>query len=122
MSFLPWVVLALAAIGIVVVDDSQTASTGIGTVAKVDRPYRASPWPTPNRMPRLEKSPDSKVALRDRLVHAGFYRESFLPLLQILRIALLALVVLGGYLLSLLDLFRSSRASRWDFWEPDLPR
>jgi tight adherence protein C len=35
------------------------------------------------------------------MVHAGFYRESFLPLLQILRVALLGLIVLAGYSLSL---------------------
>ena len=103
MSFLPWVVLALAAIGIVVLmiprrrpqeSGPSSKETTISGVALANSQQNAG----------LEKSPDAKVALRDRLIHAGFYREGFLPLLQVLRIALLAFVVLGGYLLSLAGL------------------
>ncbi len=103
MSFLPWVIFILAAIAIVALliprkrpqQSSQVAQPStVSGVSLSQEQTQASP----------QKKPVGKVALRDRLVHAGFYRESFLPLLQIVRIALLGLIVLGGYLLSLIGL------------------
>lgn len=102
MAFLPWVIFVVAAVAIVALviprrpaQSAQVAKeSSISGVALPSEQRQASP----------PKSPISKVALRDRLVHAGFYRESFLPLLRTVRFSLLGLMVLGGYLMSRMGL------------------
>jgi tight adherence protein C len=46
-------------------------------------------------------APSGKVTLRERLVHAGFYREGFLAMLRVARVLLLLGMIGCGYLLSL---------------------
>jgi tight adherence protein C len=47
------------------------------------------------------KAPSTKISIRERLIHAGFYRENLLPLLRLTRVLLLGLIIAAGYLLSL---------------------
>jgi tight adherence protein C len=54
--------------------------------------------PTASRVSR--RSTTEKPTLRQKLIHAGFYRDGVVDLLRLLRFVLLGVATLGGYLLS----------------------
>ncbi len=100
MAYLPWIAFAFAAISIVVLMFPKRSPQGAGTREEA---ARASHVVLPSDLtaapPRTADK--AKVTIRERLVHAGFYRESFLPLLRLTRLVLLGVIILAGYLFSL---------------------
>lgn len=101
MTYLPWIIFGVSAIAVLWLaiparrpQESGAGQDEAGGVSGVV-------LPTPRGETPARRADVEKVALRDRLVHAGFYREGFLPTLKLIRVALLGLILLAGYLLSL---------------------
>jgi tight adherence protein C len=118
---LPWLVCTAGAAGIVALlwprrngtaERLAKAGRGDGSGSSMGGRSAVVP-PSPVRERRRPRSGpgtgDKKATFRERLVHAGFYSDGIIGLLRLLRIALLAAAVLGGYLISLAGLTTTSK-------------
>ncbi len=111
MTYIPWIIVAvsLAAIIAMLVYKPQTTVTErlrqLGDEASANggssRPGRVI-VPAASRGGRRDAV--EKPTLRQKLVHAGFYRDGVGNLLRVLRFVLLGAASLGGYLLSVAGL------------------
>lgn len=100
MAYLPWIAFTCAAVTIVFLMLPRRSQADIGTSGEGSHASGVVlPSIPKDATPR--NAGITKVTIRERLVHAGFYRESFLPLLRLTRFVLLGLIVFAGYLLSL---------------------
>ena len=96
MFALPWIIFALAGCILLYLVASSRREAAEAVASSEDTPAAE----TSNS---LARPANSNTSLRERLMHAGFYQEGFLPLLQAARICLLGLIVFSGYLLSFTD-------------------
>lgn len=109
MTILPWIVTALTLAGVVAVaiplfrrPQQQPANGPEDPVVRGGRAQLVLPSPPEERKKVLAKrtTRDDRVKIRDRLVQAGLYRDDVVDLMRVARFAVLALAILGGYLLS----------------------
>lgn len=108
MLLAPWIIVVLAVLLIVVLLSTRpvpttdgSAPTAAGRAVSVetsDRGARVTLPSLPAARPERRRKPDRQT-MRDRLVQAGLYRDNFLLVLRVLRIILLGLCALGGYML-----------------------
>lgn len=95
MAFLPWIIVLLAVLlmaVLVTTRPAKEASSSAGSATRGARPPASSTGTARRRK-------QDKQTMRDRLVQAGLYRDNFVLVLQVLRIVLLGLCALGGYML-----------------------
>lgn len=100
MGILPWVIVAFAFLAIVALlatDSSAKRRTQVAEAA-VKGNVRVI-LPNATIAPPRRKTKDSRQSVRDRLIHAGLYRTSFVNVLFVLRFILLGICCLAGYLL-----------------------
>lgn len=111
MVYLPWIVVAVAVsliVFLVIPARKKPASA-----ADAGKNAGSSSSTLPVTKSRLTRGPSpaarNKTSLRERLIHAGFYQDNFLPVLRMMRFVMLGLIVFIGYLLSTFGLV-STRA------------
>jgi len=109
MDLLPWITVAVALAGMLVVSlpmfrkpQAEKASEPEGAVVRGVRSQVVLPSPPEVRKQALarRRERNDRPKLRDRMVLAGLYNDEVIDLLRLSRIAVLALAILGGYLLS----------------------
>lgn len=112
MTLLPWIIAVVALLSMTALLATRQAKEAVPTTdsrgvsgdarrrGSSTRGSRTSPSSgTPARRGKRVKQ-----TMRDRLIQAGLYRDSFVMVLRVLRFILLGLSVLGGYMLSEFDI------------------
>ena len=109
MDLLPWITVAVALAGMLVVSlplfrkpQAEKASGAEGPAVRGTRSQVVLPSAPEVRKKALarRRERNDRPKLRDRMVLAGLYNDEVIDVLRLSRIAVLALSILGGYLLS----------------------
>jgi tight adherence protein C len=100
VGLLPWIIVAFAVLAIIALlaADSSTARDS-KVVEAVGRGNVRVLLPAAQVAAPKRRKKETRQTVRDRLVHAGLYKDNFVNVLQVLRFVLLGICCLAGYML-----------------------
>ncbi len=100
MGIVPWIIVAVGVLAIIALLATDTATArGSRAVETVGRGNVRVILPVANVKPIKRRKRVQSQSVRDRLVHAGLYRDNFVSVLRVLRFVLLGICCLAGYML-----------------------
>lgn len=110
MGTFPWIIVVFAALAIIaLLATNSSTARGSKAVEAVGRGNVRVLLPAAQVATPKRRKKDGKQTVRDRLVHAGLYKDNFVSVLRVLRFVLLGVCCLAGYMLYEFDVMSLGR-------------